>query len=61
VRLHDLDDRVGNLHAGEVIELTLTNPRRLPALVGKLERRLVNEHLQAVPLGQLMRDAGSTV
>jgi hypothetical protein len=61
VRLRDGDDQVGNLHAGEVIELTLSSPKRLPALVGKLDRRLVTEHLQAVPLGQLMRDAGSTV
>jgi hypothetical protein len=61
IRLRDLDDRVGNLHAGEVIELALTNSRQLPTLVGKLDRRLVTEHLQAVPVGQLIRDAGSTV
>jgi UDP-N-acetylglucosamine:LPS N-acetylglucosamine transferase len=61
IRLRDLGDQVGNLHAGEVIELTLTSSRQLPALVGKLDRRLVTEHLEAVPVGQLMRDAGSTV
>jgi hypothetical protein len=61
VRLRDIDDRVGNLHAGEVIELTLTSSKHLPALVGKLDARLVTEHLQGVPLGQLIRDAGSTV
>jgi len=60
VRLRDIDDRVGNLHAGEVIELTLTSSRQLPALVGRLDQRLLTEHLQAVPVGQLMRDAGST-
>jgi hypothetical protein len=59
VRLQDRDDRVGRLHAGEVIELTLSSSRQCSALVGKLDRRLVTEHLQAVPVGQLMRDAGS--
>jgi hypothetical protein len=61
VQLRDGDDSVGNLHAGEVVELTLTSSQHAPALIGKLERRLVTEHLQAVPLGQLLRDAGSTV
>jgi hypothetical protein len=61
IRVGDLDDRVGNLHAGEVIELTLTSPAQLPRIVGKLNRRLVTEHLQGVPVGQLIRDAGSTV
>jgi hypothetical protein len=61
VRLQDKDDRVGNLHAGEVIELTVSNSRQCSALVGKLDRRLVIEHLHAVSVGQLMRDAGSSV
>ncbi|MBV9607050.1 MAG: NAD-dependent epimerase/dehydratase family protein [Solirubrobacterales bacterium] len=61
VRLRDLDDRVGNLHAGEVIELTLTSSRQVHALVSRLEERLLTEHLRAVPVGQLMRDAGSSV
>jgi UDP-glucose 4-epimerase len=61
VRLQDKDDRVGNLHAGEVIELTLTSTRQIPSLIAKLDSRLLTEHLQAVPVGQLMRDAGSSV
>jgi hypothetical protein len=61
VRLQDKDDRVGNLHAGEVIELTLTSSRAIPSLIAKLDSRLVTEHLRAVPVGQLMRDAGSSV
>jgi len=60
VRLQDKDDRVGNLHAGEVIELTVSSSRQCSALVGKLDRRLVIEHLQAVSVGQLMHDAGSS-
>jgi hypothetical protein len=61
VRLDDNDDTVGNLHAGEVIELDLTGSRQVESLVAKLDSRLVTEHLQAVPVGQLIRDAGSSV
>ncbi len=61
VRLQDKDDSIGNLHAGEVIELTLTSPRQVSSLVAKLDSRLATEHLQAVPVGQLIRDAGSSV
>ncbi len=61
VRLQDGDDRVGNLHAGEVIEVRLTSARQLSDVINRLERRLVTEHLRAVPVGQLMRDAGSSV
>jgi processive 1,2-diacylglycerol beta-glucosyltransferase len=61
VRLQGTHDRVGNLHAGEVIELTLTSTRQISALVGKLDHGLLTEHLQAVPVGQLIRDSGSSV
>jgi hypothetical protein len=61
VRLQDKDDRVGNLHAGEVVELTVSSSRQCSDFVGKLDRRLLTEHLQAVSVGQLMRDAGSSV
>ena len=61
VRLQDKDDRVGRLHAGEVVELNLTSAREIPTLVAKLDSRLVTEHLQAVSVGQLIRDAGSSV
>jgi nucleoside-diphosphate-sugar epimerase/UDP-N-acetylglucosamine:LPS N-acetylglucosamine transferase len=61
VRLQDNDDSVGHLHAGEVVELTLSSARQIPGLVTKLDRRLVADQLQAVSVGQLMRDAGSSV
>ena len=61
VRLRDGEDRVGRLHAGEVIELAVGSSRECPSLVGKLDRRLSTEHLQAVTIGQLIRDAGSSV
>jgi UDP-glucose 4-epimerase len=60
VWLQDIDDSVGHLHAGEVIELTLNGSSQAQALVGKLDRGLVREHLRAVPVGQLMRDAGAS-
>jgi UDP-glucose 4-epimerase len=61
VRLQDRDDRVARVHAGEVIELAVTSPQQVTALVGKLNRCLVSAHLRAVPVAQLMRDAGSSV
>jgi hypothetical protein len=61
VRLNDKDDRVGRLHAGEVIELQCTNSSQVTMLIGKLDRGLLTFHLRAVPVGQLMRDAGSSV
>jgi hypothetical protein len=61
VRLEGDRDRVGNLHAGEVIELRVTSSEQVSDLISKLDRRLVTEHLRAVPVGQLMRDAGSSV
>ena len=61
VRLEDRDDRVGRLHAGEVIEITVTSARSMSGLVGKLDRGLLTDHLRAVPVGQLIRDAGSPV
>jgi hypothetical protein len=61
VRLHDGDDNVGHLHAGEVIELTVNSPRQISTLVGKLDHGLLSEHLRAVTVGQLMRDAGTSV
>ncbi len=60
VRLRDIDDKVGNLHAGEVIELSVSSSRALSAFVAKLDRRLTTEHLRAVPVGQLLRDAGAS-
>ncbi|MBV9002701.1 MAG: glycosyltransferase [Solirubrobacterales bacterium] len=61
VRLRAAGDRIGHLHAGEVVELTLGSSQQCSALVSKLDSRLTTEHLEAVTVGQLMRDAGSSV
>jgi UDP-glucose 4-epimerase len=61
VKLTDHDDRVGRLRAGEVVELTLTPTTNVAELVDKLRMRLAAEHLAAVPVGRLIRDAGLAV
>jgi UDP-glucose 4-epimerase len=61
VRLRDGDDNVGHLHAGEVIELSVNSSRQISSLIGKLDHGLLSDHLRAVTVGQLMRDAGTSV
>jgi UDP-glucose 4-epimerase len=61
VQLQDDDDNVGNLHAGEVVELRPLAHADVTALVQKLEHGLRADHLTAVPVGQLIRDAGASV
>ena len=41
--------------------MTITNPGELQPLLTKLLDGLRTEHLAAVPVGRLMRDAGSSV
>ena len=61
VRLQDRDDSLGELRPGEVVEVTITNSGELQPLLTKLLDGLRTEHLAAVPVGRLMRDAGSSV
>jgi hypothetical protein len=61
VRLQDQDDSLGPLRAGEVVEINLSSPREVAPLVDKLVVELRAEHLAAVSVGRLMRDAGTTV
>jgi hypothetical protein len=60
VRLHDRDDAVGALRPGEVVEVTATNEADVTALRGKRRAQLAENHLSAVPVGQLVRDSAST-
>ncbi|MFL5830265.1 MAG: NAD-dependent epimerase/dehydratase family protein [Solirubrobacteraceae bacterium] len=61
VRLDDSRESLGRLHAGEVIELTISaNQDSLP-LLEKLRSEVQAAHLSAVPVGRLMRDAGAPV
>ncbi len=59
VKLTDADDSVGALHPGEVVELAVTKPSAFAPMLDKLEHGLRAEHLRAVSLGRLMRDAGT--
>jgi UDP-glucose 4-epimerase len=58
IKLKDSDDSVGNLHPGEVVELTVSNANALLPLLEKLDQGLAAQHLYGVSLGRLMRDAG---
>jgi hypothetical protein len=60
VRLEDRDDGAP-LHPGEVVELSISRGVNVTLLLQKLRRELRANHLQAVPVGRLMRDAGMTV
>ncbi len=61
VRLEDSGDAIGHLHPGEVIELTVSSGSGLEGLLAKLHGKLAADHLSAVPVGRLMRDAGTSV
>jgi hypothetical protein len=61
VKLSDHDDTVGPLHPGEVVEVKPNGNTDVLLLVGRLEQALKAQHLQAVPVGRLMRDAGAPV
>ncbi|MGA2009099.1 MAG: glycosyltransferase, partial [Solirubrobacteraceae bacterium] len=57
VSLEDSDDALGFLRPGEVVEFKLTNAADLQPLLDKLVIGLRSEHLAAVSIGRLMRDA----
>ncbi|HEY2258824.1 MAG TPA: NAD-dependent epimerase/dehydratase family protein [Solirubrobacteraceae bacterium] len=61
VRLHDGDDTLGQLRPGEVVEVSFSNPAQFAHVLGKLIYGLQVRHLSAVPVGRLMRDAGTSV
>jgi UDP-glucose 4-epimerase len=61
VRLQDSDDSLGRLRPGEVIEVAVTDHSQLMPLLGKLLIGLRANHLSAVPVGRLVRDAGTSV
>jgi hypothetical protein len=61
VRLQDRDDTLGQLKPGEVIEFSFQTPSQFAPLLVKLLNGLHEDHLAAVSLGRLMRDAGSSV
>jgi hypothetical protein len=61
VRLDDNDDNIGALRPGEVVEVALTSTTDGTLLLRRLRDKLRAQHLLAVPVGRLMRDAGAPV
>ena len=61
VQVDDNGDSLGRLHAGEVIEIGVSNTGEALPVLHKLQSELEADHLAAVPVGRLMRDAGATV
>jgi hypothetical protein len=61
VRLDDADDAFGHLRAGEVVELTVTHTANVLPQLRKLSEDLARAGLRAVPVAQLLRDAGTSV
>jgi UDP-glucose 4-epimerase len=61
VRVDDNGDSTGPLHPGEVIELTVSGASDAAPLFDKLQFELQADHLAAVPVGRLIRDAGASV
>jgi UDP-glucose 4-epimerase len=57
VVVDDRGDPLGRLHAGEVVELSVNSGDSKPIL-NSLAHELHAEHLDAVPVGQLIHDAG---
>jgi UDP-glucose 4-epimerase len=51
--------RIGQLHAGEVVEITVNNTQALVETLIALHDRLRQDHLHAVSVRELMRDANS--
>jgi UDP-glucose 4-epimerase len=58
VHLRDADDTLGDLRPGEVVEVSVGSDQQLRQVIGKLVYGLHEGHLAAVPVGQLMHDAG---
>ncbi len=61
VKLRNAHDKLGALHQGEVVEISVSNASEVGALIDKLRAQLAAQHLQPVPVGRLMHDAGQAI
>ena len=52
---------LGDIHPGEVIELSVPRGGSATGLVRRLRQKLHSDHLSAVPVGRLIHDSGSKV
>jgi hypothetical protein len=60
VRLDDGHDPVVSLRPGEVVEVRMTSQSDTASIIEKLAGELAAGHLSAVPVGRLVRDAGTS-
>ena len=61
VKLRESRDKLGTLHPGEVVEISVTQASDVGALIDKLRAQLAAQHLAPVSVGRLMRDAGQAI
>jgi hypothetical protein len=61
VKLDGKHDKLGTLRPGEVVEISVRRGTNVEAVVSRLRRELDAQHLNPVPVGRLMRDAGVSV
>ena len=61
VKLDGKHDKLGALRPGEVVEISLSNGSDPVTMIEALRRELDAQHLTPVPVGRLMRDAGTSV
>jgi UDP-glucose 4-epimerase len=61
IRLDDSDEAIPVIHAGQVVELAVGSHSDVEAIVRKLGIALQVDHLEAVPVGRLLQDAGDSV
>jgi hypothetical protein len=61
VKLDGRDDKLGTLHPGEVVEISVSGGSDVATMIEKLRQALVAQHLEPVSIGRLMRDAGVSV
>jgi hypothetical protein len=61
VRLRSVQDRVGPLQTGEVIEISSQSTNGVLSILRHLCPELRQQHLRAVSLGRLLQDAGVSV
>jgi hypothetical protein len=61
VKLDGRDDKLGTLHPGEVVEISVSRGSDVVTMIERLRQALVAQHLEPVSIGRLMRDAGVSV
>ncbi len=61
VRVGDGDDTIGQLRPGELVQVQVSSSTSAVSVIAHLREALTAQHLAAVPVGRLLRDAGAPV